>query len=190
MTTTTRGMTLIEAVLALALLAGGLLVLAGMTVGASKLARETTERAHARRAAEARLAELRTLLHEVSWTDPVWDQAAHDARFAALVAEHGRTVTIDLLDDTSGGAPRMPATVATYVFTADEAALARPVALGDAGGLGLAGVDLDADGSASDPAVDPSGLVLAGVKVEVTWRPGSWRPGEPDAVVRLVTLLH
>lgn len=190
MTTTNRGMTLIEAVLALALLAGGLLSLAGMTVSASALARESTERAHARRAAEARLSELRALLHQVSWTDPAWDQAAHDAQFALLAAEHGRSVTIDLLDDSHGARARIPATLTTYVFSADEVALGQPATTGASGGLGLGAVDLDANGSTTDAPVEPAGLVVAGVKVEVTWRPGSWRVGDPDAVVRLVALLH
>lgn len=190
MTTTNRGMTLIEAVLALALLTGGLLALAGMTVSASKLARESTERTHARSAAEARLSELRTLLHRVSWTDPAWDQAAHDSQFALLAAEHGTSAQLDLLDDSNAGQARIPATLRTYVFSTDEVALAQPVALGDAGGLGLGSVDLDANGSSADTAVDPAGLVVVGVKVEVTWRPGTWKVGDPDTVVRLVTLLH
>lgn len=190
MTTTTRGMTLIEAVFSLALLASGLLALAGMTVSASKLARDSTERAHARRAAEARVSELRALLHQASWTEPVWSQETHDAQFALLAAEHGRSVTIDLLDDTNDGVPRLPATLTTYVFCDDEARIAQPVALGAAGGLGLPGVDLDADGTTDEVGVEPAGLVVVGVKVEVTWRPGSWRVGDPDAVVRVVTLLH
>lgn len=186
----TRGMTLIEAVLALALLTGGLLALAGMVVSTSKLARESTERAHAQSAAEARLSELRTLLHRVSWTDPVWNPAIHDAQFGLLAGEHGRSVQLDLLDDSNGGQARIPATLTTYVFSTDEVAVAQPVGLGDTGGLGLGAVDLDANGSTTDTAVGLSGLVVAGVKVEVTWRPGDWKVGDPDTVVRVVSLLH
>ncbi|MBX3472564.1 MAG: hypothetical protein KF878_37410 [Planctomycetes bacterium] len=183
-------MTLIEATFALALLSGGLLALASMTVSAQTLAREATEQAHARRAAEARLSELRALLHQVSWTQPAWDQALHDAQFERLLAEHGASRVVDLLDDTNGGTPRLPATVTTYVFGSDEAALAAPPAPGGAGGLGLALVDLDANGRTTDAGVAVADLVVVGVKVEVTWRPGSWRPGDPQAVVRLVALLH
>ncbi|MCO5166665.1 MAG: hypothetical protein M9894_09900 [Planctomycetes bacterium] len=190
MTTTTRGMTLIEATFALALLAGGLLALASMTVSAQRLTRESTEQAHARRAAEARLSELRALLHQVSWTQPAWDQGVHDAQFERLLAEDGQARVIDLLDDTNEGSPRIPATITTRVFGTDEVVIAQPPALGAAGGLGLAGVDLDANGRTTDPAVAVADLVLVGVKVEVTWRGGAWRPGDPESVVRLVALLH
>lgn len=132
------------------------------------------------RAAEARVSELRALLHQASWTEPVWSQETHDAQFALLAAEHGRSVTIDLLDDTNDGVPRLPATLTTYVFCDDEARIAQPVALGAAGGLGLPGVDLDADGTTDEVGVEPAGLVVVGVKVEVTWRPGSWRVGDPE----------
>jgi Tfp pilus assembly protein PilV len=172
MKSSASGLTLIEVTLCLALLTVGLLATAETILMGHRLTRESTERAHARKVAEARLTELRALLHRASWTDPSLNagdaQAAHDAQFQLLVEQHATSVEVDLLDDAAETA-RIPATVTTYVYAADEALLGEPPGDGEEGGLGLVDVDLDADGDV-DQAATFEDLLLVGVKVEVTWR--------------------
>jgi type II secretory pathway pseudopilin PulG len=187
-------MTLLEVVFGLAILASGMLVVAQVIVSSHRLTRETTERSHARAIAEARLSELRTLLHRAAWTPP-WDQTTHDAQFQLVVDEDSFTNTakartVDLLDDTNSGTNRIPATVNVKVYSADETAIATAPATGNSGGLGLADVDLDCNGATTDTSAALADLRCIGVKVEVTRKPGGWQAGQPDAVLRLCALLY
>jgi type II secretory pathway pseudopilin PulG len=185
---------LIEVVIALGLLTVGMLAVGEAIVNSSRLSRESMERAHARSEAEARLSELRTLLHRASWTDASLNsgdaQTVHDTQFGLIITQNGATTTIDLLDDSNGGTTKIPGVMTTYVFATNETAIAAAVANGASGGLGLASVDLDGNGQSTDTSVPVADLMAIGVKVEITWKPGGWKAGDPDEVLRLVGLLY
>lgn len=189
-----EGLSLIEVVVALGLLTVGMLAVAEAIVNSSRLSRESMERAHARAQAEARLSELRTLLHRASWSDSSLNQGdaqtTHDAQFSLVIAENAAMSSLDLLDDSNGGSTRIPAVMTTYVFATDEVTIAQAPEAGPAGGLGLASVDLDGNGSFTDTSVPLADLLTVGVKVEVRWRPGGWKAGDPEEVLRVVSLLY
>ncbi len=169
-------MTLLEVVIALALAAVGMLLLAEGLVTSQKVTRESIERSHARARAEARLGTLRGLLRQ--------DGVAPD--FQRVIAQHGATADVDLLDDTAA-TRRMPAVMTTRVFT-NEFQAAQPLA---AGGVGLVGLDLNADGTTEeDVAIAAADLRLIAVEVTVTWRPGSSTQAGAQEVVRVVSLLY
>jgi Tfp pilus assembly protein PilV len=188
---------LIEVVIALGLLTVGMLAIGEAIVTSNRLSRESMERAHARTEAEARLSELRTLLHRASWTDASLNsgdaQTVHDTQFNLVIGQNGTTANLDLIDDTAA-TRRVKAVMSTYVFASNEVLIATaPVtdlAGVASGGLGLASVDLDANGSSSDTAVDVADLMTVGVKIEVRWQPAGWKAGDPFEVLRLVSLLY
>lgn len=189
----TAAFSLIEVVFALGLLTVGMLAVGEAIVSSTRLSRVSMERAHARTEAEARLSELRTLLHRASWTDASLNQGdaqtTHDTQFGLLIAQNATTVNLDLVDD-AGATRRVPAVMTTYIFATNEVLIATAPATGAGGGLGLASVDLDANGVSTDTAVPVADLMSVGVKVEVSWRSDGYKAGDPNEVLRLVSLLY
>ncbi|MCW8139366.1 MAG: prepilin-type N-terminal cleavage/methylation domain-containing protein [Planctomycetota bacterium] len=194
MSTSRSGLSLVEVVVAFAILTVGLLGVAQTILSGHRLSRESLERARARAAAEGRFSELRTLLRRSSWTASSLlqqeAQTTHDQQFTLVINEHGATRQLDLVDDTSGVNRRIPATMTTYIFATSEPTIAAPIEAGAAGGLGLAQVDLDGNGSTTDTSVQLQNLIMLGVKVEVTWRPGGWQPGDPEQRLQLVGVIY
>jgi type II secretory pathway pseudopilin PulG len=187
-------MTLVEVVVALGVLSIGMLAAAQSIVGGMHVTREVMEQTSARSIAEARVALLRNTLRQASWvsgtTTKTVNQSTKDARFNAVIAFHNTTQTANLLDAGGSTTQSIPCTVRTYVYATNEPLITQAPQLGNAGGLGMSNVDLEADGGNTDTNVQVANLQMVGVKVEVTWKPSTWKPGQAESLARVVALIY
>lgn len=177
------GLTLVELIVATALLAVGIAALVGLVVSAQIATRGTNERTIARERLHARVAELRALLR--SQPPP---QAFDD-----VVNLDQTTTTPPLVD----GAPA--ATLRVITFRRNTGGVDEVAANAALLPLGVTNVDIDGDGDLTGTDVAPAQLQIVPVIVRITWKSGTWKPGTPtvangdpgqDAKMEIAALLY
>jgi Tfp pilus assembly protein PilV len=180
-----RGVTLLELVFATAILVVALVAIFSLILKTQDLQRVSTERSLARVVLEAKVAELRSQLRSApndaagtAFSDLLGTIGAVDP----ITGVAGPLVTdVKVVGDSSKNAGN-DAQMSVTAYTAESNAQIQ---------LGLAGLDIDADGTTGTPDVHPAAdLKLLPVKVALTWKPSNWTPGDPPISIELSALLY
>lgn len=171
------GFSLVELSVAVGVLATGLLGLTSVVLSSQKLTISSTEAALTRTALEAQLEGLRARLHEADRPD-----------FAAVVARDNWGTPGTAGEPTGTPLPltlvegREPFQLHVRVYRDEAQAQAD---------LGLLNLDLDGDGVAGESgALAASALRAAPVRLRLSYRPATWKAGDPTVKVEYVGLLY
>lgn len=192
----TRAFSLLEIVIAMAIITIALLSTFSILATSQRLQRVSSERSRAHAVVQGKIAELRAKLHEVAWTSNNEQREQMLALLDSIGTVDSGTglinVTyndVDILTTVSHNNDRitLKGTLSVRAYLQEDKAQTQ---------LGLTDIDLDGDGTTNTSSVkvpdspgDKSLLVLP-VRVTLTWRPTDWKPGDADRKVELGAIIY